>query len=271
MYNCFKKREAGMKKLFDTQSIEANKRGKKSEQQIQQIKEAVKPGLWLYAGLGILVFGGAFGALASSAGSSAAGVFSWIIALSGIFAALRGLTTWNLRRKLLADKVQSAEGTVVFTGSYKAETVEEKTLHPLGLAGVAPGFPPGDYRFYFLNTRNWLLSAEPLSTEDEMRNGLNQALAVSLGYEAADLDDFRARAQRGELKMLQGIPALDYNVISGRENEGTRFEYFCTMNGVKFPISGELNAAILNDISYRAYHREGEKVLLAMEVISGEG
>jgi hypothetical protein len=104
-----------------------------------------------------------------------------------------------------------------------------------------------------------------------MRNGLNQALAVSLGYEAADLDDFRAQAQRGELKMLQGIPALDYNVISGRNNKGTRFEYFCTMNGVKFPIPGELTAAILNDISYRAYYREDEKVLLAMEVISSEG
>jgi len=260
-----------MKELFDMQSIEVNKRGKKSERQVQEIKTAVKPGLWLYAGLGILVFGGAFGAFASSAGSSAAGIFGWIISLSGIFAALRGFTTWNLRRKLLAESVQSAEGTVVFTGSYKAETVEGKTLHPLGLAGGIPQLPPGDYRFYFLNTRNWLLSAEPLSTEDELRNGLNQALAVSLGYEAADLDNFRAQAQRGELKTLQGVPALDYRMISIGQDEETIIEHFCTMNGVKFSIPGELYAAILNSISYRVYYREGEKVLLAMEAISREG
>jgi hypothetical protein len=260
-----------MMEIFDPKSIEVNKRGQKSEKQIKEIKEAVQPGLWLYAGLGILVFGGCFSSMMNAmGGSSAVSIFGWIIAAVGLLAALRGFTTWNLRRKLLAEPVQSAEGTVEFSeptltdpARYTAKTIEGRKLNPIGLAGASAPLPPGDYRFFFLNTRSWLLGAEPLSSEEEMRNSLNNAL----GYDKSRLEDCHRQAQAGTLKIAEGLPKLDsYKNSVINENEIAKVDYFCTLGGIKFDISSGAAAGIITNIPYRIYYRKGETSITAMEV-----
>jgi hypothetical protein len=263
-----------MMEIFDPKSIEANKRGEKSEKQIKEIKEAVSPGMWLYVGLGILVFGGCFTAMVSSMDAGGAiGAFGWILAAVGLFAAVRGFSSWNVRRKLLADKVQSAEGTVSYTGSYVAETTEGLTLNPMGMAGLNAPLPPGDYRFFFLKTRNYLLSGEPLSTEEELRNGLNNALASAIGYDKSQLAEFRRQAQEGKLKKVEGLPKLDFHQSSttvyeqGEQHEAAVIDYSCTLGDIKFDISNETYLAVLKDIPYYIYYKEGEKSITAMEIV----
>ena len=258
--------------IFDPKSIEMNKRGQKSERQIKEIKEAVQPGMWLYVGLGILIFGGCFASMMSTmGGGDVVSIFGWIIAAVGLFAAVRGFSSWNVRRKLLADKIQTAEGTVSMT--FAAETTEGLVLAPLGMAGAKASLPPGDYRFFFLKTRNYLLGAEPLSSEEELRNGLNEAIANAIGYDKSQLDEFRRQAQEGKLKKLEGSPKLDMHQSSvtvyeqGEAQEAAVFNYSCTLGGIKFDISEEVHFAVLKDIPYRIYFREGETSITAMEVV----
>ncbi len=257
--------------IFDPKSIEMNKRGQKTEKQVKEIKEAVQPGLWLYVGLGILVFGGCFSSMMGAMGGGGAmSVFGWIIAAVGFFAAVRGFSSWNVRRKLLADKIQTAEGTVSMT--FDAETTEGLALAPQGMAGMKALLPPGDYRFFFLKTRNYLLGAEPLSSEEELRNGLNEALANAIGYDRSQLDEFRRQAQEGKLKMLEGTPKLDMRQSSvtvyeqGEQHEAAVFNYSCALGGVKFDISAEAHFAVFSGIPYRIYYREGGNSLVAIEV-----
>ena len=265
-------------RIFDFKSIEANKRGQKSETQIKKIKEAVQPGLWLYGGLGILVFGGCFFAFFSSAGSGAAGAFGWVIAAVGLFAALRGSTTWNLRRKLLAEPIQSAEGTVVFkmaegaaqlidADRYIAQTIEGKKLNPIGLAGVSAPLPPGDYRFFYLNTRNWLLEAEPLSTEEELRDNLNEVLANVFGYDKAQLEDFRRQAREGRLKTAEGLLKMDTSQSIATVDAPSITEYFCKLGDFEFQLSGRAGIALIANIPYRVYYgAEENSAIFAVEV-----
>jgi len=270
-----------MMEIFDLKSIEANKQGQKSEAQIKEIKEAVNPGVWLYGGLGILVFGGCFTAMVSSMDAGGAiGIFGWILAIVGIFATLRGSTTWNLRRKLLAEPVQSAEGTIAFKAQeglnqlvdvdrYVAETIEGKKLNPIGLAGVGQQLPPGDYRFYYLNTRNWLLGSEPLSSEEEMRNNLNDVLAKVFGFDKSQLEDFRKQAREGKLKTAEGLPKIDtYDHAAINEDDVASQEIYLTLGDFKVQISNSACAAIFSNIPHRIYYGAGENgAMVAMEAI----
>jgi hypothetical protein len=260
-----------MMEIFDRKAIEANKRGEKTEKQIKEIKEAVQPGMWLYFGLGILVFGGCFSSMMTSmGGSGAVSIFGWIIAAVGFFAAVRGFSSWNVRRKILADKVQTAEGTVSL--QFDAETTEGLKLAPLGMAGMKASLPPGDYRFFFLKTRNFLLSAEPLSSEEELRKGLNEALANAIGYELSELDEFRKQEQEGKLKKLEGLPKVDMSQSSttvyeqGEQHEVAVFNYSCALGDIKFDISAETHFAVLKGIPYRMYYSDGDMSISAMEV-----
>jgi hypothetical protein len=271
-----------MMEMFDFKSIEANKQGKKSEKQVKEIKEAVNPGIWLWGGLIILVIGGCFYLALSTLAGGGGGVvsaFAGVLALAGFFVALRGFTTWNLRRKLLSEPVQTAEGTVKYImqnalaqlmepDHYSAETYEGRKLHPQGLAGFNPKLPPGDYRFYFLKTRNWLLEPEPLFSEEEMRSALNEHLANVLGYDQAYLEKCRTEARLGQMKTVEGLPKLESSGGGGNSEDGYEEpEYYCTLGEVKFRVSGAINNAIFENLLHRAYFREGEdEGLAAIEI-----
>lgn len=276
-----------MKELFDFPSIEANKQGKKSEAQIKLIKEATSSRIWLGGGLALLVIGGCFYAflLAIEAGG-AGGLFGFILAGAGLGAFLRGLYIWNMNRKLLAEPVQSAEGQVTYKmqndlaqfidmDRFIAETNDGRTLYPGGLAGVPPQLAPGKYRFYYLNTRNWLLAAEPLSSEEEMRNALNEILAKAFQYDMAHLEKCRKEAREGKLSVTEGLPKIESTTTLGsqilldaRTARQVTPIFYCIVGDVKFLIPRRGSYAILKNIKYRAYYREAQTDTVFGELVN---
>jgi len=265
-----------MKELFDFPSIETNKQGKKSEAQIKLMQEALSPRIWLGGGLALLVIGGCFYAflLAIEAGDSG-GIFGLILGAAGLAAFLRGASIWNLNRKIFAEPVQSAEGEVIFTTQeYKdhdvdlhrfiAQTDDKRLLYQLGLAGTSLSLPPGKYRFYYLNTRNWLLSAEPLSSEEELRQSLNKTLAYCFGYDMAHLEQCRQEAREGKLKALEDRPVIEMverlglKILAGKYGKNIQPLFYCTMGEVKFLIPRIGSYAMFKELKHRVYYRETE-------------
>ena len=265
-----------MKELFDYPSIEVNKQGRQSEAQIKLIKEATSPRIWLGDGLALLVLGGCFYSflIAIEAGDSG-GIFGLILGAAGLAAFLRGAAIWNLNRKLLAEPVQSAEGQVIFTTQeytdhdvdfhrFIAQTNDKKLLYLLGLAGASLSLPPGKYRFYYLNTRNWLLSAEPLSSEEDLRESLNETLAYCFGYDMAHLEQCRQEAREGKLIALEDQPVIEMverlgiKIVAGKYNKNIEPRFFCIMGDVKFLIPRVGSYAIFKELKHRVYYRETE-------------
>ncbi len=272
-----------MLELIDLTSIEANKQGKKSDKQIKEIKEAVNPSVWLYGGLGILLLGGCSWAAMSQmagGGSSALSFLGILLAAVGLFAALRGFTTWNLRRKLLQEPIQTADGRVTFKlknavaqliepDHFSAEIKDGKVLHPIGLAGVNPKLPPGNYRFYYLNTRSWLLASEPLFDESGMYQNMNNLLAAVLGYDQAALEECHMQARLGQMKTVEGLPKMEYREpILLVPNELQTRRYYCVIGENYFECSDALKEAIFESLPHRAYFREEKpNKLVALEII----
>lgn len=262
-----------MQELFDTNSITVNKQGKKSEAQIKEIKDAVKPSLWLWVGLAMLVFGGCFFAFLISMESGAASFFGLLIGGVGLFAALRSASSWNLRRKLLTEPVLSAEGTVTFkvqnairqfidVDHYIARTNDGRKLSVLGLEGTSPKLPPGSYRFYFLKTRNWLLAAEPLTGEAELLANLNHLLTEVMGF---DLEEVRQRASLGQLQTFEGQPKLEteYEQSYSGDDSTAITHYFLALGEFRFEITPAAYMAILPALKHRLYYRAGETNTIA--------
>ena len=278
-----------MMQLFDFDSIAINKQGGKSEAQIKEIKAAADPGMWLYGGLGVLVLGGcSYYAIfeMNGGGSYALNVLAFILAAAGLFAGLRGFKMWNLRRRLLKEPVLSSPGTVIFKkmnviremveeSHFSAETDNRTVLHPVGLAGVNPKLPPGNYRFYHLKPQRWLLAAEPLSSEAELRANMNDLLARMLGYDSNTLEQCRQEARLGTLQTVEGVPDLsvDNYTVSLPSSSSTLADsvagrrYFCTIGGLRFHVSGDAGAAIIEGLPYRAYYRQDKpEELVALEL-----
>ncbi|MEY2817699.1 MAG: hypothetical protein RL275_1162 [Chloroflexota bacterium] len=258
-----------MKEFLDPVSIEMNKQGKKSEAQIKFIKEATSPRIWLGGGLSLLVIGGCFYAfLFSIDAGDGGGIFGLILGVVGLAAFLRGAFIWNMNRKLLNEPVQSAEGTVVYKmqndlaqyfdmDRFIADTKDGRQLYPAGMAGIPPQLAPGKYRFYYLEHRNWLLSAEPLSSAEEMRNALNEILAKAFGYDLAHLEHCRKAAREGQMLTTEGLPTIEaVSGLVGTSSNSATALFFCTLGEVKFLIPRRGSYAFIHHMTYRAYYRE---------------
>jgi len=263
-----------MMEIFDRKAIELNKQGKKSEKQIKEIKQMMNPGMWMNVGLGFLVFGGIF-SLIIGEGGSAMGFFSKLIAGVGLFAALMGFGKWNQRRKLLAESIQSADGTVSFKtnagdgigGDYIAETGTGKRVSHFGMGGGA-GLPPGKYRFYFLDSNGWILGADPYTSEEEMKNSVNRILAGAFGYDMDYLENSRKDASQGILKTAQGAPNISFFMesvpkTSSDDIDETITHTYFTIGGFKFEAAQR--AVILDSFPHRVYYL-GDK-LQAIEIL----
>jgi hypothetical protein len=256
-----------MMEIFDREGIELNKQGKKSAKQIKEIKQMANPGMWMYVGLGILVFGGCFSTVFGES-SDAMGVFSMVIAGVGLVAALMGFGRWNSRRKLLAESVQTASGMVVFKdGEYIAETSTGKRLSYLGTGGGA-ALPPGKYSFYFLDSNGWILAGDPHDSEIEMKDRVNKILADAFGYDMGYLESSRKDAKEGILKSAQGIPDISFFMesvpkTSSDDVDGTITHTYFTVGGFKFEVPQR--AVILNGFPHRVYYL-GDK-LQAIEIL----
>jgi hypothetical protein len=163
--------------------------------------------------------------------------------------------------------MQGMVGQLIEVDHFVAETSAGLGLHPIGLAGVNPALPPGKYCFYYMKTRSWLLACEPLSSEAELRNNMNDTLAKAFGYDLANLEDCRQAVRDGRMKVAEGQPTVDVVENPVLPEDVSVPDVFCTVGGVRFQIPNRSGAAIITGIPYRTYYRAEEPGrLLAIEM-----
>jgi hypothetical protein len=264
--------EPSMREIFNQSDIDANRQGKLSTAQVESIKAAVNPRVWMWGTVICLVLVGVV-FLLSDGFAGALGFVGWIMGLVLLFCLVRWGMIWNLRRKLLNDPVTAADGDVTFKKldvadrlRYSAETRDGARLYPQGLAGLSAALPPGDYRFYYLPTRRWLLSSEPLSSEAELKANLLEALDGTLGFDPKDLTSLRAQAAAGEVVTVEGQPKID-SLTSGTSEE-PYVQYYVEIGGVRFNISPDASSAFIEKLRYRLYFYETEPANLLQKVIN---
>ena len=242
-----------MMEIFDFETIAVNQQGEKTKKQIKSMKLTTSPLLWWVPGL--LLFGlfALIGAINPNVWKSA----WWVLPVLEFIPVLRGYAFWKARRKLLNDKVVSATGTIAYkssTGGYSGKTDDGRTAPSLLM--LQKNLPPGKYRFYYLeNNDDWWLSAEPLSSEAEMRSNLNDALASAFGYDSYHLEHCRSRAGMGTLKTAEGLLTI---YLTSEEN-GPGTPESCTVGDVTFAFPAQGGTALLENLPYRVYYREEDE------------
>ena len=240
-----------MRELFNQVDIDANRQSKLSPAQVEFIKASANPTVWIWGTVICLGLGVLSGLLfISMDAAGAVGVLGPILGVVLVFCAVRWATIWNLRRKLLRDQVVAAEGTITFKKldlfdqlRYSPETMDGKRLFPQGLAGLSVMLPPGDYRFYYLPTRKWLLSSEPLSSETELKANMVEVLGGVFGFNPGDLENLRAQAATGEVKTVEGQPRID---TSSSNESGLPAKVYATIGEVQFMIPQAAAFAFIN-------------------------
>lgn len=266
-----------MRELFNQTEIDSNRQGKLTPEQMKFIQDAVDPKTWVWGTLITLslgVLGG--GCLATIGAANVFGILGPILGIAFLFCAYRWFTMWSLRRKLLSAPVTVAEGSVTFkkldmldAPRYSPETFDGKRLHPQGLAGLNVMLPPGDYRFYYLPPRNWLLSAEPLSTEEEMKANLIEVLGQVFGFDPGDLDSLRIQAASGDAKMVEGQPQIETPPPHSTTDETISSNVtYAAIGGIKFRVPNEAASAFIPELSYRVYYYEKEPANFFSKIIN---
>ncbi len=261
-----------MREIFNQADIEANRQSKLSAAQVELIKASANPNIWVWGSVICLVLVGVV-YLLSDGFAGALGFLGWVMGLVLLFCAARWLMIWNLRRKLLNDPVAAADGTVTFkkldaldTPRYCAETSDGARLLPQGLPGLSVMLPPGKYRFYYLPTRRWLLSSEPLSSEGELKANLIEVLGNILDFDPNILASLRAAAADGEVKMVDGQPNIETR-SSDAQGE-VYYESYAEIGGVKFQIPVEATYAIIRELHYRLYCYEDKPTDIGGSILS---
>jgi len=266
-----------MRELFNQVDIDANRQGRLSPEQEKFIKASVDPKTWIW-GAGITmalgILGG--GCLVSIGAEGVFGILGPILGVAFLFCAYRWFTMWNLRRKLLNEPVTASDGTITFKKldavdipRYSPETADGKRLYPQGLAGLSVMLPPGNYRFYYLPTRKWLLSSEPLSTEAELKANMTAVLASVFEFDPNEVPSLRMQGESGELKIAEGKPEIETSSVgtSGLEQTLTTDTY-ATIGGVQFKVPNKAAFAFIPELAYRVYYYEKEPTNFFSKIIS---
>ncbi|PKN92807.1 MAG: hypothetical protein CVU44_12310 [Chloroflexi bacterium HGW-Chloroflexi-6] len=258
-----------MQKFFKYDEIALNKAGQLAPAQIKDIHQATNPTIWL-AGGGILIaivvcFGGLFSMMGADLGGMM-GIAQLVVGGSLLFALWRGGRLFLLRMNLQKGPIQSAEGEITFQpesmtdpARYIATTNDGKKLHTIGLAGVGVFLPEGRYRFFYLNAQNWFLSAEPLSSEAEIKQNLTNRLLETLGLDQDALLRARQMAQSGQATVHEGPVTFrtseerDYSYPDPNSPLAVNHTYHCKVGNFEFQLSSNAIAAILPELPYRLY------------------
>lgn len=261
-----------MREIFNQADIEANRQGKLSPAQVELIKASANPNIWVWGSVICLVLVGVV-YLLSDGFAGALGFLGWVMGLVLLFCAARWLMIWSLRRKLLNDAVTAADGAITFkkldaldTPRYCAETSDGARLLPQGLPGLSVMLPPGKYRFYYLPTRKWLLSSEPLSGEESLKANLLEVLGSVLGFFPGTLASLRAQAAAGEVNTVEGQPNIETR-SSDVEGE-VSYESYADIGGVKFQIPVEATYALIRELRYRLYFYAYQPTDLVSKILS---
>jgi hypothetical protein len=183
--------------LTDRKEIEANKSGQITDRQRRLVSEMLKPFNYWWLGLFFFGAGLAIAMMGLLSEEPFLGMeFLLILALltiGGGLLAMAGLIfhvrRWWLLRGLDKEPIDSGSGRIRWRGSvYRAE-MDGRTLK----APVEINLQPGDYKFYTMPKRGWLLSAElvsGVSDQDlaEIQSNLARAIRFSPNDLAANRD-----------------------------------------------------------------------------------
>lgn len=252
-----------MREIFNQTDIDANRQGKLSPSQVEFIKASVNPVTWVW-GAGICFILGVPVYLLSDGFAGPMGIIGWVMALVMLVCLGRLALMWNLRRKLLSEPIQSMDGDVTFkkldaldTLRYNPETSDGQRLLLQGLGGLSAMLPPGDYRFYYLPTRKWLLSSEPLSSEAELIANMVAILGNVLGFNPNDLPGLREQAAAGAVKTAEGHVQIEVLDSVGSDVDLLTGDQACAeIGGVEFFIPPEAANAFIGELRYRVYYYE---------------
>ncbi len=251
-----------MEELFDRKKIAINRAGRLTEEQQALLKADTNPFIWLTMAGVLLLIGAMFGALFSSPESdgSLRALILGIVGLCLLFSIWRGTRLLIIRSKLLSNELLAETGTVSIKKldaldqlRYSPETDAGLRLYPGGLAGLSANLPPGRYRFYYLPTQRWLLSAEPLSSLEELTRNYNEILARFFKYSPEDLVKYREMVRTGQLLVADGQFSL---VIKPHLTEVPE-EFLpdeVLVGNTTFFVDHEIPGIILSGLSHRFYY-----------------
>ena len=264
-----------MREIFNQDDIDANRQGKLSPAQLADIKSATSPRIWVWGTLICLVLA-AVVFLLSDGFSGALGFLGWLMAAILLFCLARWVMIWNMRRALLNDRLTMEDGSVTFKKldaldqlRYSPETRDGKRLYPSGLAGLSAMLPPGDYRFYYLPHRKWLLSAEPLSTEGELTANMIAVLGGVFGFDPADLAALRAQAENGEVETVEGQPKIEtFTSTSDETGNVVESRMYANIGGVQFEVPSAEGNALIPNLTYRLYYYASKPTDFVSEILS---
>lgn len=269
-----------MEELFDREAIAINRTGRLTANQRKLLSADSNPMMWPIMTVFLGLVGAIFYALLSSPDrdGSLRNMVLVIVGLCMLFSIWRSIRQLLLRRKLFSDELQTETGTVRFTKldafdrlRYSPETDGGVRLYRGGLAGLSANLPPGRYRFYYLPTQRWLLSAEPISSLEELTRSYNEILAEYFKFSQEDLHKYREMAQTGQVLVVDGPFSVPVeNIISDAESIDMPIR--CMIGNIPFLIAGKMIAVFLCKVQHRAYYypaRQENSILgpLAVEVL----
>lgn len=262
----------------DPAMTNANRQGTLTDEQKKYIVSATTVRAWGIAG-GLVVLVGALTICVFSAleAPGAIGIISVILGLGLLFCLFRGAQMLLLRRALFSDKILATQGQVTFVSGgitdpskYITETGDDLKLKVIGLAGVGVTLRPGPYRFYYLPTRSWLLSAEPLASESELNANLMETLAAANNWDISQIKQWSqlspAQLAEQQIYMQEGPVTTAFTPASTPIHDDDEYrepEYYYQLDDLKFPVSEPAHSALLDGLRYRLYYNDEQ--LLGVE------
>jgi hypothetical protein len=249
-----------MEELFDRETIALNRTGKLTDAQQKELSADTNPKIWLILSGFLGLVGALFYALLSSPESDVnfRNLVLGIVGLCLLFSVWRGTRLLLMRYKLLSDQLLSETGTVsckkldaLDRMRYSPETDGGLRLYPGGLAGLSANLPPGRFRFYFLSTQRWLLSAEPISSLEELTQSYNEILARFFKYSQEDLAIYREMARTGQVLIVDGPLSFPF---TGDTTEERFLPVPLKIGSITFLVEPEIPAIALSKVPHRIYY-----------------
>ena len=263
----------------DPATVAANRQGKLTDAQRTEIVRSADPRIWVIGGVIVIVLiVVSLLCFSTMDAGGVAGILAPIFGLVLLFVLWRGIRIGLLRKRLLSGAIQSAQGRVTFhpatlvdPGKYVAETDDGKKLYNNGLAGMGVALLPGRYTFFYLQAQSWILSAEAISSPEELLANHQQDLYEAFHFDAAGLERLRREAAAGTIQMVE--TAIENTTVTNHVTDPGDSSKSLDVSvphvkfgNLQFPVPDSAGGIALSCLNYRIYHNN--ESILALEALS---
>ena len=262
----------------DPAAVAANRQGKLTEEQRKEIAASANPRIWVIGGVITLVLMVvSLLCFSTMDAGGVAGVLAPIFGLVLLFVLWRGIRLWLLRKRLLSGAIQTAQGratfhpaTLVDPGKYVAETDDGKKLYNNGLAGLGVALLPGRYTFFYLQAQSWILSAEAISSPEELLANHQQDLYEAFHFDAAGLERLRREAAAGTVQVaetaIESTTVTSHVTDPGDSSKSMDVSVpHVKFGDLQFPVPDSAGGIALGCLAYRVYYNDER--ILALEAL----